>query len=42
MEFRKTVATNLQAGQQKRQRHKEQTFQVGGRRRGCDDLRETH
>ena len=30
----------LHAGQQGRLRHKEQTFGLGGRRRGWDDLRE--
>ena len=39
MEFRKTILTILQAGQQIRHRHKEQTFGLSGRR-GWDDLRE--
>ena len=29
-------------GQQRRQRYKEQTFGLSGRRRGWDDLREQH
>ena len=40
MAFRKMVPTILHAGQQKRQRRKEQTFGLSGRMRGWDDLRE--
>ena len=40
MDFRKTVTTTLYARQQKRHRHKEQTFGLWGRRRRWDDLRE--
>ena len=32
----------LYARQQKRHRHEEQTYRLGGRRRGWDDLREQH
>ena len=42
MEFRKMVMTTLYAKQQKRHRCKEQTFELCGRRRGWDDLREYH
>ena len=38
MESRKIVRTVLHAGQQRRHRHKEQTFGLSGRR-GWDDLR---
>ena len=40
MEFRKTVATILHAGKQRRQTLTEHTFRLGERRRGWDDLRE--
>ena len=40
MESRKIVLTVLCAGQQRRHRHKEQTFGHSGGRRGWDDLRE--
>ena len=40
MEFRKIVAMILHAGQPRRQRCKEQTFGLSGRRQACDDLRE--
>ena len=40
MEFRKMVTTTLYVRQQKRQRSKEQTFGLCGRRRGWDDLTE--
>jgi len=36
------VPTILHAGQQRRQRHKEQAFGLSGRRRGWDDLRKQH
>ena len=39
---RKMVTMTLYVGQQKRHRYKEQTFGLGGRRRGWDDLREWH
>ena len=39
MEFRKMVTTTL-LRQQKRQKYKEQTFGLGGRMQGWDDLRE--
>ena len=42
MEFRKVVTMTLYARQQKRQRGKEQTFGLCGRRGGWDDLREQH
>ena len=38
MEFRKMVMTTLYTRQQ--ERHKEQTLELCGRRRGWDDLRE--
>ena len=38
MEFRKIIPTILHAGQQRRRRHKEQTFGLSGRRQGWDDL----
>ena len=37
---RKVVLTILHAGQQRKHRHKEQTFGLSGRRRGGDDLRD--
>ena len=40
MEFRKTITMTLYVRQQKRHRCKEQTFGLGGRRGGWDDLRE--
>ena len=40
MEFRKVILTILHAGQQRRHRHKEQTFGLSGRRRAWDGLRE--
>ena len=40
MEFRKMVTMTLYARQQKRHRYKEQTFELCGRRRRWDDLRE--
>ena len=40
LEFRKMVTMALYLRQQKRQRYKEQTFGLCGRRRGWDDLRE--
>ena len=40
MESRKMVLMILRTGQQRRNRHKEQTFGLSGRRRGWDDLRE--
>ena len=40
MEFRKMVMMTLYARQQKRQRCKEQTFGLRGRRQGWDDMRE--
>ena len=40
MEFRKMVMMTLYARQQKRQRCKEQTFGLCGRRQGWDDMRE--
>ena len=39
MKSRKMVKMSLCAGQQRRHRHKEQTFGLSGRRRGWDDLR---
>ena len=42
MEFRKMVMMTLYARQQERHRCKEQTFELCGRRRGWDDLREWH
>ena len=42
MEFGKTVPMILPAGPQRRHRWKEQTFELSGRRRGWDDLREQH
>ena len=41
MASRKMVLMILHTGQQRRHRHKEQTFGLGGRR-GWDDLREKH
>ena len=38
----KMVLTILQAGQQTRHRHEEQTFGLSGRSQGWDDLREQH
>ena len=40
MEFRKMVMMTLYVRQLKRHRDKEQTFELCGRRRGWDDLRE--
>ena len=40
MESKKMVLTILFTGQQRRHRCKEQTFGLGGRKRGWDDLRE--
>ena len=40
MEFRKMVMMMLYARQQKRNRCKEMTFVLGGRRQGWDDLKE--
>ena len=40
MEFRKMVMMTLYVRQQKRHRVKEQTFGLGGKRQGWDDLRE--
>ena len=40
MESRKIVPVILCSGQQRRHRHKEQTFGHTGRRTGWDDLRE--
>ena len=40
MEFRKMVVMTLYARQEKRQRCKEQTFGLCGRRQGWDDLKE--
>ena len=40
MEFRKMVTMTPYARQQKRHRHKEQTFGFYGRRQACGDLRE--
>ena len=40
MEYRKMVLTILCAGQQRRHRHKEQTFGLDGKRREWGDLRE--
>ena len=40
MEFRKMVMTTLYLRQKKRQRYKEHTVGLCGRRRGWDDLRE--
>ena len=37
---RKVVLTILHAGQQRKLRHKEQTFGLSRRRRGGDDLRD--
>ena len=42
MEFRKMVTMTLYARQQKRHRCIEQSFEICGRRRGWDDLREQH
>ena len=42
MEFRKMVLMILHAEQQRRRRHKEQTFGFSGRRQGWDELREQH
>ena len=42
MEFRKIVTMTLYMRQQKRQRYKEQTFGLCGKRQGWDDLREYH
>ena len=42
MEFRKKVTITLYAKQKKRHRCTEQTFGLGGRRRGWDVLREQH
>ena len=36
------VPVILHAGQQRRRRHKEQTFGLSGKRRGWDSLREQH
>ena len=40
MEFRKMVTMTLYVKQQKRHKCKEQTFELCGRRRGWDDLRQ--
>ena len=40
--IRKMVTMTLYMTQQKRHRYKEQSFGLGGRRRGWDDLREWH
>ena len=42
MKSRKMASVILPAGQQRRDRCKEQTFGLGGRTRGWDDLREWH
>ena len=42
MEFRKMVMITVYARQKKRHRWIEQTFGLGGRRQGWDDLRESH
>ena len=42
MAFRKMVTMTLSARHKKRHRCKEQTFGLGGRKRGWDDLRELH
>ena len=42
MEFRKMLMITLSAKQKKRHRHIEQTFGLGGRRRGWDVSREQH
>ena len=42
MELRKMVTMTLYVRRQKRHRCKEQTFGLGGRRQGWDDLREWH
>ena len=42
MEFRKIVPLILHAGQQRRRRYKEQTFELCWKRRGWDNLREQH
>ena len=42
MKSRKIIPTILHAGQQRRRRHKEQTFGHIGRRTGWDDVREWH
>ena len=42
MEFRKMAMMTLYVIQQKRHRGKEQTLGLCGRRRGWDDLRESH
>ena len=39
MEYRKILLMILCAGQQRGHRHKEQTFEHSGGRRGWDDLR---
>ena len=39
MGSRKMVLTISHAGQQRRNKRKEQTFGLSGRRRECDDLR---
>ena len=40
MEFRKMIMMTIYVRQQKRHRHKEQTFGLYGRRQGWGDLRE--
>ena len=40
MEFRKMVMMTLYSRQQKRQRCKKQTYELCGRSRGWDDVRE--
>ena len=42
MEFRKMVPMILHAGQQRRHRHKEQSFRLIGKRQEWDNLREYH
>ena len=42
LESKRIVLMTLCAGQQRRQRHKEQTSGLSRRRRGWDDLREQH
>ena len=42
MEFRKMVTVTLYVTKQKRHRCTEQSFGLGGRRRGWDDLGEGH
>ena len=42
MESRKTILMNQSAGQQRRHRHREQTYGHSGGRRGWDESREQH